>query len=157
MIKLVYLFSVILLLSINLIAQRELDMRPGIHDRIDQLEKIKLIETLQMDEETTLKFFARRSEFKNEMEEIHKNIDDKLDKLEKAVNSNNVKDEELKSLIGELNQLHKQLDINKEQFTNSLTDILTYTQIANLVLFERKFKEELRKAIFKDKRMKRRQ
>ena len=34
----------------------------GPSDKIRELEKIKLIEILDLDEETTLKFFARRNE-----------------------------------------------------------------------------------------------
>ena len=38
--------------------------------KIDELEKIKLIDVLQMNEETTLRFFARRSEYQNRLKEL---------------------------------------------------------------------------------------
>ena len=54
-----------LLLSSFLFAQR--GEGPGEWGRmggqIEQLEKIKIIEELNMDEETTLRFFSRRNEF----------------------------------------------------------------------------------------------
>ena len=74
--------------------------------------------------------------------------------MEQIVNSDNVQDEELKDAIEELNLMHKKIDENKTDFINSLDDILSYEQIAKMILFERKFKEELRRAIFKDKRKK---
>ena len=105
-----------------------------------------------MDEETTLKFFSRRSEFEREMDEIHKAIDEKLDKMEQMVNRDNPQDEELKAALKELNLMHQKLDKNKTDFINSLNDILSYEQIAKMILFERKFKEEIRRAIFKERR-----
>ena len=44
-------------------------MRRG---RLAELEKIKLIETLEMDEETTLRFFSRRSEHMKNQKELKK-------------------------------------------------------------------------------------
>ncbi|MEE9448488.1 MAG: hypothetical protein V3V72_00430 [Ignavibacteriaceae bacterium] len=152
--KLFLLLIIIVSVSVTLNAQRKQDRKHQVPDKIEQLEKIKLIETLEMDEETTLRFFSRRSEFEREMDKIHKAIDEKLDKMEKMVNSDNVQDEELKAAIEELNLMHQKLDKNKADFINSLTDILSYKQIAKMVLFERKFREELRRALFKDKRKK---
>jgi len=152
--KLILLLIIIVSVSVTLTAQRKHDRKHQVPDKIAQLEKIKLIETLEMDEETTLRFFSRRSEIEREMEEIHKAINEKLDKMEQMVNSDNVQYEELKAAIEELNLMHQKLDKNKTDFINSLNEILSYEQIAKMILFERKFKEELRRAIFKDKRKK---
>ncbi len=152
--KLILLLIIIVSITVTLNAQRKHDRRHQVPDKILQLEKIKLIEILEMDEETTLKFFSRRSEFERKMDKIHKAINEELDKMEQTVNSDNVQDEELKAAIEELNLMHQKLDENKSDFTNSLDDILSYEQIAKMILFERRFKEELRRAIFKDKRMK---
>ena len=152
--KLILLLIIIVSVSVTLNAQRKHDRGHHVPDKILQLEKIKLIEILEMDEETTLKFFSRRSEFEREMDGIHKAINEKLDEMEQMVNSDNVRDEELKAAIEELNLKHQKLDENKKDFINSLDDILSYEQIAKMILFERRFKEELRRAIFKDKRMK---
>ena len=151
--KLFLLLIVITVVSVTLTAQRKHDRQHQVPDKILQLEKIKLIEILEMDEETTLKFFSRRSEFEREMDGIHKAINEKLDEMEQMVNSDNVRDEELKAAIEDLNLKHQKLDNMKADFINSLDDILSYEQIAKMILFERRFKEELRKAIFKDKRM----
>jgi Lhr-like helicase len=152
--KLILLLIIIVLVSATLTAQRNHHRQHKVPDKILQLEKIKLIEILEMDEETTLKFFSRRSEFERKMEELNKAINEKLDKMEQMVNSDNVQDEELKAAIEELNLKHQKLDENKKDFINSLDDILSYEQIAKMILFERRFKEELRRAIFRDKRMK---
>ena len=152
--KLILLLIIVISVSVTLTAQRKHDRKHQVPDKILQLEKIKLIESLEMDEETTLKFFSRRSEHEREMEKIHKAINEKLGKMEQIVNSDNVLDEELKASIEELNLIHQKLNRIKADFINSLDDILSYEQIARMILFERKFKEELRRAIFKDKRKK---
>ena len=150
--KLIPLLLIIVLFSTTLNAQRNHDGKHKVPERIMQLEKIKLIETLEMDEETTLKFFARKSESDREVEEIQKAIDEKLDMMEQLVNSDNSLDEEFRTGLDELNFMHQKLVDNKTNFIKSLSDILSYEQIAKLVLFERKFREELRRAIFKDRR-----
>ena len=59
----IVILSFISFLSIEAFAQFEEGPPPHkMREKILQLEKIKLIEALQMDEETTLRFFARRSE-----------------------------------------------------------------------------------------------
>jgi hypothetical protein len=150
--KLITLSIIIVLVSTTINAQRNQDRKHKVPERIMQLEKIKLIETLEMDEETTLKFFARKSESDRVVEEIHKVIDEKLDRMQQLVNSDNVQDEKLRAAIDELNLMHQKSVENKTNFIKSLSDILSYAQIAKLVLFERKFREELRRAIFKDRR-----
>ena len=152
--KLVTLSIIIVLVSTTINAQRNQDRKHKVPERIMQLEKIKLIETLEMDEETTLKFFARKSESDREVEEIQKAIDEKLDMMEQLVNSDNSLDEEFRTGLDELNFMHQKLVENKTNFIKSLNDILSYQQIAKLVLFERKFREELRRAIFKDRKKK---
>ena len=152
--KLITLSIIIVLVSTTINAQRNQDGKHKVPERIMQLEKIKLIETLEMDEETTLKFFARKSESDREVEEIQKAIDEKLDKMEQLVNRDNSLDEEIRTGLDELNFMHQKLVENKTNFIESLGDILSYKQIAKLVLFERKFREELRRAIFKDRRKK---
>ena len=150
--SLILLLIIIVLVSITLNAQRNQDRKHKVPERIMQIEKIKLIETLEMDEETTLKFFARKSESDREVEEIQKAIDEKVDMMEQLVNSDNSLDEEFRTGLDELNFMHQKLVDNKTNFIKSLSDILSYEQIAKLVLFERKFREELRRAIFKDRR-----
>ncbi len=150
--KSIILLIIIVLVSTTINAQRNQDRKHKVPERIMQLEKIKLIETLEMDEETTLKFFARKSESDREVEEIQKAIDEKLDMMEQLVNSDNSLDEEFRTGLDELNFMHQKLVDNKTNFIKSLSDILSYEQIAKLVLFERKFREELRRAIFKDRR-----
>ncbi len=119
--------------------------------RISELEKIKLIEELQLDEETTLRFFSRR----NSHQEIHRQIMLKRDSLLIQLNQ---KIEEENSKLDYQKEIDKILNIDKElsderiRFFKSLNDILSYEQIAELLIFEKKFKSEIRKQILRQGR-----
>ena len=72
------IFFVAFIVSIN--AQQERHRWKNEIDKYEQLEKVKLIEVLNLDEETTLKFFARRNESKSKMREINDELHKLMDK-----------------------------------------------------------------------------
>ena len=149
----VSIISVALLFSSVLFAQKGKWEDEELRAKFEELEKIKLMEVLQMDEETTLRFFARQSEHKKQQDEIQDNIRTNSDNLEALLKSEkSVSTEELKSKINEINNLQLQLEKNRVDFINSLSDILSYEQIAQLIIFEKRFRNEVRKMIMKDRR-----
>jgi len=122
-------------------------------EKIFQLEKIKLIEVLEMDEETAIRFFARRSELKKTTDEIQNKIEEIIKNLEVVDKAGKVYTEsELITYINDFNNLNLQMSQRRTEFINSLNDILTYDQIRRLIVFERKFKDELRRALFKERK-----
>jgi vacuolar-type H+-ATPase subunit I/STV1 len=142
-----------LLLFASLFAQKDKWQDDNMREKFEELEKIKIIETLQMDEETTLRFFSRQSEHKNEQREIMDEIKQDIDDLDAMLKSGRpVTTEELKKKISDINDLELKLDQNRVAFINSLSDILSYEQIAQLIIFERTFRNEVRKMIMKDRR-----
>lgn len=147
-----------LLLFASLFAQKDKWQDDNMREKFEELEKIKLIETLQMDEETTLRFFSRQSEHKNEQREIMDEIKQDIDDLDAMLKSGRpVTTEELKKKISDINDLELKLDQNRVAFINSLSDILSYEQIAQLIIFERTFRNEVRKMIMKDRRQQKNQ
>jgi len=122
-------------------------------DKLIQLENIKIIETLNMDEETTLRFFSRRNELHTKADNLTKRSDEIITQLEVIFKAGKVYTEaELKSLIVEANNIHTEIVQTKSEFINSLDDILTTEQIAKLIIFERRFKDELKRAMFKGRK-----
>lgn len=119
--------------------------------KLAQLEKVKLIETLKMDEETTLRFFARRTEFLDKIQLLNKNSMDLIAKLEKSFTEDKLSESEYKNLIKEFNSNEEQMFKEKINFINSLNDILSEEQIAKMIVFEKKFREEIRKILTKGK------
>jgi hypothetical protein len=126
-------------------------MREGAHrGRLAELEKIKLIETLQMDEETTLRFFSRRTEHMEEQKKLMDARREILEEMEiKFKNEENLSDDEYKANVEKLIQTEKQALDNRISFYKSLDDILTPEQIAKLAVFEFSFMKEIRNVMRK--------
>ena len=128
----------------NLIKQR---------NKIHQLEKLKLIDALDMDENTSIKFFARRNEMQNEIESLQDKSDDLISKLDKTLNSDNKNNEsEQRQIINEILSTREKIETVKKQFINSLSDILSTEKVAKYLVFEQKFREEIRKIILNRRR-----
>lgn len=144
---------ILLMLSTTLFAQRGKWQDEEAREKFEQLEKIKLIETLEMDEETTLRFFARRSEHRKQQDEIQEKIRQKIDNLDVIFKSGRVATiNEIKSDVNEINNLQLQFDKSRVEFVNSLSDILSYEQIAKLIIFEKRFRNEVRKLLIKERK-----
>ena len=144
-----------LLLFTSTFAQMRDGPRHHMREKLEQLKKIKLIETLNMDEETTLRFFSRRSKLQmklNEIKERGEHNFQQLDKMQKSGKS--YTDEELRSLIDETKSIPLQIEKARVKFISSLNDILTPEQIARFIIFERKFKEKLRNVLVRDRTLK---
>jgi len=152
LINLTLMFT-ILVLSVSSFAQKDKWQDEEMRAKFEELEKIKLIETLEMNDETTLRFFARQSEHKNEQMKMQDEIKANLDDLDAIIKGGRVvTTNELKSKINAINELELQIEKNRVEFINSLPDILSYEQIAQLLLFERRFRNEVRRMIMKDRR-----
>jgi septal ring factor EnvC (AmiA/AmiB activator) len=123
--------------------------RPGGMKKIEQLEKIKLIEVLDMDEETTLKFFARRNAHNEKVKQLIDQSKKQLDAIDDKLKEKPVDEKELNSMIDKYFAEEKEIGKEKEAFIRSLSDILSVTQMAKLVVFEKKFRDEIRDILFK--------
>ncbi|NOX65243.1 MAG: hypothetical protein GXO85_05445 [Chlorobi bacterium] len=126
-------------------AQNKWGMTGG---RISELEKIKLIEVLQMDEETTLKFFSRRNMHQLNQKKIMGKRDSLLKQLDKRIIDGDKKID-YKKEIYKILDIEKELSNEREKFFKSLDDILSYEQMAKLLVFEKKFRSEIRKQLIK--------
>ena len=138
-----------ILLSSNLLAQRggQSGERGRMGGRIEQLEKIKIIEELNMDEETTLKFFSRRNEHRVGQRELIA----KRDELFKTLSDNFDSEEEInyKEKTEEIFEIEKKMLVQRKNFLNSLSDILSEKQMVQLVVFEFNFRNEVRHQFMK--------
>lgn len=140
------LLLVIILIPAVILAQGRRE-RKGPREKIEQLEKIKLIDALNMDEQTTLKFFARRNEFRNKMDSLNDSLDTIVDVLESKFPDGTESD--YKSLVNKYLNIEKQIATEHTQFISSLYDILSTEQVAKLIVFEKRFREEIRHIIMK--------
>ncbi len=139
--KAIFLLFILIMIPVIVSAQGRRDHK-GPREKIEQLEKIKLIETLDMDEQTTLKFFARRNESRGRIDNLNDSLDTITDNLEAKFSKGDQSG--YKDLINSYLAIQKQIASEHTQFINSLYDILTNEQVAKLIVFEKKFREEIR-------------
>lgn len=127
---------------------RNQGMGKGPRAKIEALEKVKLIEELNMNEDASIKFFARRNEHMDKMHAFENEADDILDKLEKALNDSQ-NDQVLNKLIADFHSVQTKTVDEKGLFIKSLSNILSPKQVAKFIVFDRKFKEEIRDILIK--------
>jgi len=142
------IFIIIILIIPSLLAQNKRQLHKDQMNKFEQLEKLKLIEVLNLDEEATLRFFARLNEHRNKMEGLKKEADSILDKMNELINDKDKK-VELNKNINSYLALGEKVTSVKSGFTNSLRDILSEEQIAKFLIFEMKFREDIKGMLFK--------
>ena len=117
------------------------------HGKIEQLEKIKIIELLDLNEQTTLKFFSRRDSHRDEQRRLMDKRDLLYDDLNNIFNSNDEIDYQIK--INEIFNIEKEMLNSREKFFNSLKDMFSTKQIAELIVYESNFRKEMRHQFIK--------
>ena len=121
--------------------------------RFEELEKLKLLEVLNLEEEVAIKFFARRNQYKNATDNIFLEREAIYNKLEELL-SEKKENSDYSTLIKQVNKQEIKLANLKSEFIDSLNDIFTNEQIAKLILFERNFKKGVRNLLIEKGRKK---
>ena len=147
------IFIVLLLSSVLVFSQSKRFVREKpFSKRFEELEKIKLIETLNLEEEIVVKFFARRNKLKNEIAELHEEKEKAISRLEDLINNKSEMD--YSSLLNKIKENELKHFDTKRKFINSLSDILTQVQIAKFVIFERNFRKDVKNLLIEKGRKK---
>ena len=120
--------------------------------KIEELEKIKLLEILNLDEATSAKFFTRRNQNRIKIFDKMDKVDSVRESIESELKRGKNKDvSRIQKLNGDFCNLS--MDVEKERlgFIKSLSDILTPDQIGKYIVFERKFRDEVRDLLMKER------
>ena len=135
---------------------QDLGHEEGVHKRrapmkkIEELEKIKLLDVLNLDEAASAKLFTRRNQDRTKIWDLEDKINNTLQNIEFEIKKG--KDEDV-TKIQKLNEDYCNLssDVEKEKlsFIKSLSDILTPEQIGKYIVFERRFREDIRALLMK--------
>ena len=115
--------------------------------RIEQWERTKLIDALNLSEETAVRFFARKNENQKKIKEILDQRDDAIKDLEDDIRNGNQNDASYKKKVDNLLSIENRIGIERQNFIGSLGDLLSPLQIAKLVVFENKFRKEVRESL----------
>ena len=121
--------------------------------RFEELEKIKLLETLDLDEDVAIKFFTRRNKSKKIIEKIVQEHEVLMALIEEKL-KNGEKKEDYSSLIKQSLEFETKMINQKSNFIHSLKDILTEEQILKVILFEQKFRKDVRDLLIEKGRKK---
>jgi Spy/CpxP family protein refolding chaperone len=149
--KNIFFVFLIFLIVTPAIAQEHRDRRM-MDNKIEQLEKVKLIEALNLTEDQSIRFFARRNEHRKEIEKLEMRTEEILRDLENLTEDSNDRNvAEQKRLLNEFLDIRIQIENKRKQFILSLSDILSPEQVSKLVVFEKKFRDEIRKILMKRK------
>jgi len=112
--------------------------------KIEQMEKAKLIEILNLDDETAIKFFVRKKEHRKNEHNLFEQREELAKKIEKKFQDNvNKSGKECKEQLNELLALDQKIVDERKNYFNSLNDILTPEQILKLAVFENRFQREI--------------
>ncbi len=124
-------------------------------NRLRDLERIKIIEALNMNEETSIRFFSRRNSHLNEQKKITQKRDSLYSKMRMLLKEEEFEEAEQQQLLLKIFECEEQLLQNRKVFLEKLTEILDVKQKFQYVAFEHAFKKQIQREI--QRRGKRRQ
>jgi hypothetical protein len=128
------IYFVLFLLIVPALEAQDQGLRRGpASERIEQFKKVRLMESLKMDEETSIRFFARYDKY-------HNALIDQLQNLTKSDASNS----DIEKAINDIGLSEEKIAETRTKFLGELKDVISVKQIAEYVVFERNFNRNLR-------------
>jgi hypothetical protein len=133
--------ALIVLLFATALGQ-EMPMRGPAMERVEQFKKIRMMEVLKLDEETSLRFFARYNKFQEGIKEITGKRDGLIDELA-ALRKSNSSDGEYEKVFKELSAVESKIADERWRFVQELKGVVSTKQVAEYIVFERNFNRQL--------------
>ena len=133
----------VMMSSSNLIAQDQPPMRGLGAERIEQFKKIRLMETLKLDDETSIRFFTRYNKYVETLHAVQKDHNKLVDQLQELCNSN-AKNSDIEQAIKDVEMSEEKIAETRSKFLEELKDVISVKQVAQYVIFERNFNKNLR-------------
>jgi len=140
--------GVMFLVTSSLLAQPEHGNRsqqPAM-DRIESWKKVRMLESLKLEEDQSVKFIARYNKHQETMHGFEKERNDLVDKLDTQSKSD-VADDDYNQTFNALLDTDKKISGERLRFLTELKEVLSNKQIAQYIVFERNFVQELRQAV----------
>jgi Skp family chaperone for outer membrane proteins len=141
------LFVIVVCATFSLMAQQEepQDSPMGVPgaQRVEQLKKVRLMELLKLDDETSIRFFRRYNRYQDELREIQRKREDVVRTME-SLRRSGAGDADFEKEIQELRAVDGRWLEARDRYWKELREILTVKQFANYLLFENNFNRYLR-------------
>ena len=133
----------ILMLASLALGQEPMPMRGPGAQRLEQYKKLRMMEVLKLDETTSLKFFARYNRFQEDLRSLNEKKNGYIDELQ-SLRRQDASDAEYQRVLEKLRALGKPAIEIRENFLDEISSILTPKQVAEYVVFERNFVQNVR-------------
>ncbi len=116
------------------------------YDRIESYKKVRMLEALKLGEDQSVKFVTRYTKHQETMRGFEKQRNELVDKLDVQAKSD-AGDGNYDQIFNALLDIDKKIASERQQFLTELKEVLSDKQIAEYIVFERNFVQELRQAI----------
>ncbi|MBI5214338.1 MAG: hypothetical protein HY960_01145 [Ignavibacteriae bacterium] len=114
-------------------------------ERLERFKKMRLIEVLKLNEEESIRFFAKQSAHEEIARDIMKERDKALDDLQELLTEENMKD--VPKLVDVIETSDEKLFRERERFRDEVKKLLSPEKFAKFLLFERDFNKQVRGAM----------
>ncbi len=128
----------ILLFSSNIYSQYD-----DIRDKIEDIKLEKLTAKLSLDETTKTAFIDKYKTFSKSMRELNQ----KRAKTYKLMTENVESGNGLDTIVSKLIEYENEITQKRKDFISDIQSMLTPQQIAKMIIFERKFNNEIKKIL----------
>lgn len=112
-------------------------------EKIQEIKLEKLTKKLELDETTKSTFTEKYKAFSTSIKELNK----KRNKAYKLMTENIESGDGLDSIVNQLLDYEAQINQKREDFVTDMKAILTSQQLAKMIVFERKFNNEIKKLL----------
>ena len=111
--------------------------------RVEQFKKLRMIEALKLDDDTSIRFFAKYSKHEDAVRDINKERDDLIDQLQ-DMRKSDADGAKMEKIFDDLTALDTKQAEERQRFLGDIKTVLTTRQIADLIIFERNFARNVR-------------
>jgi hypothetical protein len=112
-------------------------------ERVEQYKKIRMMEVLGLDEQSSIKFFARYNKNFEVMKDLRQKQVQTLVRIQ-GLRKSKASDNEYAKVVSDLRSLEDQVNQTKSKYIDDLKDVLTSKQLAEYLVFELRFQQNLR-------------
>ena len=135
--------GILMLASLAFAQEEPMPMRGPGAQRLEQYKKLRMMEALKLDETTSLKFFARYNKQAEDLRALNEKRNGYIDELQ-SLRRQDAPDAEYQQVLDKLRGLVKPAIEVREKFLDEISSILTPKQVAEYVIFERNFVQNVR-------------
>lgn len=133
----------VLLLFFGLLSHGPALAQDDFREKLQEIKLEKLTKKLELDDNTKSVFIDKYKAFSSDMKDLNK----KRAKTYKLMTENIESGNGMDSIVNQLLDYEEQINDKREAFVTDMRSILTAQQIAKMIVFERKFNNEIKKLL----------